>query len=367
MTVKGIAARFDCGNGGQYENIGAFWDCMRALCPGQALSGVGYGWENDSLRYLIGTEQGVPEAALEKVRELWPDAGYASVELPDNGWKTYAGTADTLDMLYAEIYRDGPLDFEIERFDDAGNAVIQIHRADLEGRRKMNEKKKRPVTTLFLLTSVDGKISTGAVDARDVDIDFPKIPGVREGLHQYYEIERTTDLWSLNSGRVQAKIGVNTAPLPEKRSAVSFVVLDNRHLTAHGVRYFAALSKEFVLVTSNPEHPVFSVRAENVHVLRYEQLCAVRMLEDLYERFGCERLTVQTGGTLNALFLREKVLDYVDLVVAPVLVGGRDTASVIDGASLQSAEELKKLGVLRLESAQPLEDSYLRLRYRVIG
>ncbi len=48
-------------------------------------------------------------------------------------------------------------------------------------------------------------------------------------MHQYYEIEQTTDLWTLNSGRVQAKIGVNTKKMPDK-TPVSFVVIDNRHL-----------------------------------------------------------------------------------------------------------------------------------------
>ena len=50
----------------------------------------------------------------------------------------------------------------------------------------------RPVTTLFMLMSVDGKISTGAADDLDVDKDFPQIAGGSEGLQQYYEIERTT-------------------------------------------------------------------------------------------------------------------------------------------------------------------------------
>ena len=58
----------------------------------------------------------------------------------------------------------------------------------------------RPITTLFMLMSVDGKISTGATDELDVDKDFPKIAGVCEGLHQYYEIEQTTDLWSRKNG-----------------------------------------------------------------------------------------------------------------------------------------------------------------------
>lgn len=62
-----------------------------------------------------------------------------------------------------------------------------------------NIKKIKPITTLFMLMSVDGKISTGAVDELDVDREFPRINGMKEGVYQYYEIEKTTDLWSLNS------------------------------------------------------------------------------------------------------------------------------------------------------------------------
>ena len=42
----------------------------------------------------------------------------------------------------------------------------------------------RPITTLFMLESLDGKISTGNNDSLDVDKDFPCIDGVKEGLHQ---------------------------------------------------------------------------------------------------------------------------------------------------------------------------------------
>ena len=119
----------------------------------------------------------------------------------------------------------------------------------------------RPVTTLFMLMSVEGKISTGATDDLDVDKDFPQIAGLREGLPQYYEIEQTTDLWSLNSGRVQAKIGVNTKETPNK-TPVSFVIIDNRHLDRQGIRYLSALAKELVLVTTNRQHPAFQMEEE---------------------------------------------------------------------------------------------------------
>ncbi len=117
----------------------------------------------------------------------------------------------------------------------------------------------RPITTLFMLMSVDGKISTGSTDELDVDRDFLKIP------------EQTTDLWSFNTGRVQAKMGVNEKELPDK-TPVSFVLLDNHHLTEHGVRYFCAKSKQAVVITSNPTHPAFHVDADNLHIIYQERL-----------------------------------------------------------------------------------------------
>ena len=224
----------------------------------------------------------------------------------------------------------------------------------------------RPVTTLFMLMSLDGKISTGASDELDVDTALADIAGLKEGLHQYYEIEQTTDLWSFNTGRVQEKMGVNEAPFPEK-TPVSFVLLDNSHLTEHGVRYFCARSKEFVLITSNKDHPAFTVTEDNLHIIYQDELSLGDALCELKEKYGCERITIQSGGTVNGLFLRGKLFDFVDIVIAPVLIGGRDTSSLIDGNSVISRSGLKDLGVLKLIDCTVLEDSYLRVRYQVIS
>jgi len=217
-----------------------------------------------------------------------------------------------------------------------------------------------------MLMSVDGKISTGATDNMDVDKDLPKIEGVREGIHQYYEIEQTTDLWSFNTGRVQAKMGVNEKPMPGK-TPVSFVILDNNHLTEHGVQYFCELSKEFVLVTTNRDHPAFGIKADNLHIILQQKLLLADMLKTLKSDFGCERITIQSGGTLNSMFLREKLFDYIDVVMAPVLIGGKNTATLIDGESLRDESELDKLGALQLVECKVLEDSYIRLRYKVLN
>ncbi len=224
----------------------------------------------------------------------------------------------------------------------------------------------RPITTLYMLMSLDGKISTGASDDRDVDKDFPNIDGLKEGLYQYYDIEQTTDLWSFNTGRVQEKMGVNEKSFPDK-TPVSFVLLDNSHLTEHGVMYFCKKSKEFVLITSNKDHPAFNVKENNLHIIYQEELSLSDALRELKNSYGCERITIQSGGTVNGLFLREKLFDYIDVVVAPVLIGGKDTSSLIDGRSIISENELSGLGVLKLIDCTVLNDSYIRVRYQVLS
>jgi len=66
------------------------------------------------------------------------------------------------------------------------------------------------------------------------------------------------------------------------------------------------------------------------------------------------------------MFLREKLIDYIDIVVAHILIGGRETSTLIDGKSLVSESELSKLGALKLQECVILEKSYLRLRYEVL-
>jgi 2,5-diamino-6-(ribosylamino)-4(3H)-pyrimidinone 5'-phosphate reductase len=57
----------------------------------------------------------------------------------------------------------------------------------------------------------------------------------------------------------------------------------------------------------------------------------------------------------------------VALIVAPLLVGGRMTSTLVDGQSFQHEEELIDLKALQLIKCEALENSYLRLEYDVIN
>lgn len=228
----------------------------------------------------------------------------------------------------------------------------------------------RPITTLFMLESLDGKINSGNSDALDVDRDWKNIPGLKEGLQQYYDIESNTDIFSLNTGRVMAKIGVNEREgEPEKMDAVTFVIIDNApHLNERGIDYLCRWVGKLILVTTNSEHPAYELRDkyDNLVIFGYEKLDLGQVLTDMYDQFGAERLTIQSGGSLNGAFLREDLIDYVNVVVAPVLVGGKDTPTLIDGEAISTTEELDKIRPMKLIECKALNDSYVQLRYEVI-
>lgn len=229
--------------------------------------------------------------------------------------------------------------------------------------------KKRPETTLFMLMSVNGKISTGDMDVLDVDNDLAKITGIKEGLQQYYNLERQTDLFSLNTGRVFAKIGINEKIDEPKKLPVSFIVVDNHpYLTKQGILYLAKKTKNLIIATTNKNHPAISLKKEfdNIYVLEYKNaMDFTDLFVQLKRDFGADKLTIQSGGTLNAKLIREGLIDRVLLVVFPAFIGGKNTSTIMDGESLHTIEDLGKIKVLELVQAKPLENSYLFLEYRV--
>lgn len=220
-----------------------------------------------------------------------------------------------------------------------------------------------------MLMSVDGKISTGDTDTMDVDQDFPHIKGIKEGLMQYYDLERQTDLFSLNTGRVFAKIGVNEKVDEPVKISCSFVVVDNKpHLTESGISYLAKKAKNIILATTNKNHPAFLLQQQllNLHILPYvEHIDFVDLFQKLGEKYGADKLSIQSGGTLNTTLVRAGLIDRVLLVVAPALIGGKDTATLMDGASLHTPNELFKIKTLELVQAKALERSYILLEYKV--
>ncbi len=227
-------------------------------------------------------------------------------------------------------------------------------------------KRKRTFNTLFMISSLDGKISTGNVIARDVDKDYSKIKGLKEGLHQYYDLEKKTDICSFNTGLVMAKIGVNTNNSPINCPSVSFVIVDNKNLTTTGVKNLIKGTKKLYLVTTNKKHPAFKIKEDNLELIFYpRKVNFSELFKNLMNKYNIKRITIQSGGTLNSVLIREGLIDNVSLVIAPALIGGKETSSLVDGISLKSLADLNKIKTLKLLKVNKLKNSYIHLIYQV--
>lgn len=66
------------------------------------------------------------------------------------------------------------------------------------------------------------------------------------------------------------------------------------------------------------------------------------------------------------MFVRNKLIDYVKIVIAPLIVGGKDVPTLVDGNSITDETELQKLMPLELIECNKLDNSYVQLKYKVI-
>lgn len=168
------------------------------------------------------------------------------------------------------------------------------------------------------------------------------------------------------------KIGINErTDVPEKDERLTFFIIDRKpHLTANGISYLAKWVGNLVIVTADRDHPAFplSAKHDNLKVMYYENNIDLSdLLVKVKYDYSINHLILEPGGTLASAFLRAGLIDHISLIVAPLLVGGKTTSSVIDGDSIHSVDELHKLRALKLRRCEVLEHSYLHLEYDVIN
>ena len=116
MKFIGVSKEFSLIGEDQYNTIGAFWDEMAELYGLENLHGLGYNWNGSTMSYAIGLKNGIIENYN------------VCIDLPDTNWIVVNGKTDDLKIIYDEIYKSGPLQYEIETFDLNGNCKIELIR-----------------------------------------------------------------------------------------------------------------------------------------------------------------------------------------------------------------------------------------------
>ena len=203
----------------------------------------------------------------------------------------------------------------------------------------------RPFVQLKLASSLDGRIATRTGDAKWISG-----PASRVEAHR---LRRRLSAILVGVGTVVADdprldvrhvIGKNPVP----------VVLDPSGRIPLDARVLSSSAKPIVVTAAMPADVEEFLRSRGVRVWRLSVDDSGRLdLTELLDRLGAEggidSVLVEGGGETAASFLDANVVDKVSILLAPILIGGRDAIPAIGG-----------LGAARIADASRLHDVTIR-------
>jgi 2,5-diamino-6-(ribosylamino)-4(3H)-pyrimidinone 5'-phosphate reductase len=217
-----------------------------------------------------------------------------------------------------------------------------------------SETKARPKVILVAAMSLDGKIATKSGDSR---------------------ISSKIDLRTLHKLRSQSDavmIGIRTE------------LIDNPLLT---VRYVKGKSPMRVIVDSSARTPikanilrtdpssvfiavsgkasaskVAGLQRAGARIIRCGQskINLKMLLRKLY-RQGIRRIILEGGGILNWSMLRERLVDDVHVTISPILIGGDEATTLVEGIGMPTINKSFRLRLLRVRR----RENEITLEYKV--
>lgn len=98
-------------------------------------------------------------------------------------------------------------------------------------------------------------------------------------------------------------------------------------------------------------------------VIGYQKVDLGAALNELNVQFGVKSLRVDSGGVLNGVLFREGLVDEVNVLIHPELVGGKSSSSIFPASELNPSGGSKVQPVL--VKVENLKANFVWLQYSV--
>lgn len=213
----------------------------------------------------------------------------------------------------------------------------------------------RPRVILNAGITLDGKIATVMRDT--------KISG-EEDLERVHRIRGGVDAIMVGIGTVLDDNPRLTVHRVESGSNPLRVVADSKLRVPLQSRVLSQEAETAIFTTELAQEEKASMIASMGHevIVAGEEKVDLKLAIEILSQRGVKNLLLEGGGNLNFSMLREGLVDEVSVAVAPVLVGGSDAVSLVEGEGMEKVED----GVeLRLKRFYPLGKD-LVLEYEVV-
>ena len=191
----------------------------------------------------------------------------------------------------------------------------------------------RPFVSLKAAISLDGKIATRTGDARWISS--------AESRRRGHELRRAADAVVVGVQTVikddpLLNVRLSAPQMGDGARQPLRLVLDTRARIPLTAKVIRENPEQTVVVTGSdpPAHKVAELKAAGVRVWTLPLRKGRVSLPALLAKAGAEKLTallVEGGGTVNAAFLEENLVDKVYLFLAPKIIGGATAPTWVEG------------------------------------
>ena len=204
---------------------------------------------------------------------------------------------------------------------------------------------KRPYIILNAAMSLDGKIATILGDS------------------EFSSEEDWKRVHKLRSGMDAIMVGINTVIQDNPKLYVKYyetarfwrIIIDSQSRTPLNAKLFQMdpeIYPVLIAVTNKaPRSKVEELIDRGAHVIRTGEgeKVDLRVVMTNLSKLGIKKVLLEGGGNLNFSMLKEKLVDEVIVAIAPVIVGGKNAITLVEGEGIELVKKGFNLQLERIE------------------
>lgn len=197
-----------------------------------------------------------------------------------------------------------------------------------------------PFVILKMAQSLDGKIATRTGESKWITGER-----ARKFVHR---LRAQCDAVLVGAGTVIAD-DPSLSAYGEGRDPAR-VVLDGKGMVPPSAKVFSEGVKRFVFTSSSASPDWLKElkdRGVEVIISGKGKVPIIEVLKELAKR-GIASLLVEGGGETSACFLEAGVVDKIYFFISPIIIGGRDAKTSVEGKGCQNLREAIKLNNLKI-------------------
>lgn len=211
---------------------------------------------------------------------------------------------------------------------------------------------RTPFVTLKAAMTLDGKIATPTGQSKWITGE--------KARRLVHKTRSSVDAILTAIGTVKADDPLMTARIRNASSPIRIVIDPLNEISLNNL--IVKCPPETMIVTRNASSgKADELRAMGVKFIRFEGELDMKWLMVELGRMGITSVLIEGGSSLNSHALLEGIVDKVMFFIAPKIIGGRDSISVVGGKAFGQLEDAVRLRDMRVRKVgeDMLVEAYL--------